>query len=297
MARLESRQFAWPPVGRQAEAKRLCQNAAMQSELQTHPRPSSSSPSLPVTLLVMTLDEEATIARCLDSVTFVREKIVVDSGSRDRTVEIARAHGARVVHQDWLGFGAQRVFAGTLAAHDWILFLDADEWLSPQLSQTLQRELPGLLDSPTGAVSFARCTWFLGAPMRWYRPLARQIVTRLYHRQRAHWTPARVHEALRTDAPVVQVSGPLVEQGVSTLLERERKDLQYAELKVRDWLDGRSPKAVWPWPLVFIATFLKDYLLRLAFLDGHRGAIAAYLAAHYATYKRLRYWDARRTNA
>lgn len=250
--------------------------------------------TLPVSLLVMTFNEEATIGRCLDSVDFVAEKIVIDSGSTDRTASIAQAHGARVVHQDWLGYGAQRVFATTLAAHDWILFLDADEWLSPELAASMSARLPELLQSATAAASFERRTLFLGEPMRWYRPLAGQTVMRLYHRRRAQWNTARVHESMSIDGPIVPLQGKLMEEGVETLLHRELKDLAYAELKVRDWLErGSRSKPLWLWPLVFVATFFKDYFLRLAFLDGWRGAAAAYLAAHYAVYKRLRYHDAR----
>ena len=81
--------------------------------------------TLPLTLAVITYNEAASIARCLDSVPFAAEKLVLDSGSDDDTVAIARAHGARVEHQDWLGFGPQRNVASSLAAHDWILALDA----------------------------------------------------------------------------------------------------------------------------------------------------------------------------
>src|SRR5690606_19113621 len=90
-------------------------------------------PTLPLTLLVITHNEAGNIARCLDSVPFAAEKLVVDSGSTDDTVAIARAHGARVVHQDWRGFGPQRNFATTQAAHDWILALDADEYLGGRI--------------------------------------------------------------------------------------------------------------------------------------------------------------------
>lgn len=254
----------------------------------------SSAANFPVTLLVMTFNEEATIARCLDSVTFAAEKIVVDSGSTDRTVGIAEQHGARVVHQTWLGYGAQRVFANTLAAHDWVLFLDADEWLSTELAASMQAALPRLLNSSAAAASFMRCTLFLGKELRWYRPLAAQRVYRLYHRARTQWSRARVHESMRIDGSVMSLPGKLLEHGVPTLLHRQLKDIQYAELKVRDWLERDTRvKAVWHWPLVFIGTFIKDYFFRLAVLDGWRGAIVAYFAAHYAVYKRLRYWDAR----
>ncbi|NMW24733.1 glycosyltransferase family 2 protein, partial [Rhodanobacter denitrificans] len=102
-------------------------------------------PTLPLTLAVITHNEAESIARCLDSVPFAAEKLVVDSGSDDDTVAIARAHGARVVHQDWLGFGAQRNFASNQCSHDWILVLDADEYLSPELAAELQQRLPALM--------------------------------------------------------------------------------------------------------------------------------------------------------
>ena len=92
------------------------------------------SEPLPLSLVVITRNEAAHIGRCLDSVPFAAEKFVLDSGSNDDTVAIARAHGARVEHQDWLGFGAQRNAAAARARHDWQLVLDADETLSPELA-------------------------------------------------------------------------------------------------------------------------------------------------------------------
>lgn len=242
----------------------------------------------------MTFNEEASIARCLDSVPFAAEKIVVDSGSTDRTVEIAAAHGASVVQQPWLGFGAQRIFATSLARHDWILFLDADEWLSDELQAELITRLPQLLQSSVAAAMVWRSTRFLGQPMRWYRPLARQRVHRLYHRARARWADTRVHEAMLTDGEVITLRNLLHEEGVGTLLQRQFKDLTYAELKMRDWLERGKRKPLWQAPFAFLFTFIKDYFLRLAFLDGGRGFIAAWMAANYAMHKRLRYWEASR---
>src|ERR1700733_12656937 len=111
-----------------------------------------SSPSaLPISLIVITYNEAANIARCLDSVSFAAEKIVVDCGSDDDTRAIAAAHGARVVGQPWLGFGGPRNSASSLASHDWILSLDADEALTPELTRALQQGLPQLLASNAAA--------------------------------------------------------------------------------------------------------------------------------------------------
>lgn len=245
----------------------------------------------PLTLLVITRNEAANIASCLDSVPFAGEKIVVDSGSTDATVAIAEAHGARVVRQKWLGFGAQRNFATTVASNDWILVLDADERLSPQLAAELQQGLPQLLASNAAGALLRRTAWFMGAPMRWYRPLAGEYIERLYHRGRARWTDARVHEALRLRGRTVRFSAPLLHRYTPTLAHRTLKDVGYAELKIEDWIERDRPPRLWEMPFVFGLTFLKDYILRLGFMDGWRGYAAAHLAAAYAAYKRLRYYE------
>ncbi len=249
---------------------------------------------LPVTLLVMTYNEAGNIARCLDSVPFAAEKIVIDSGSTDDTVRIAQAHGARTVHQEWLGFGAQRNFASALAVHDWILFLDADEALTPTLAAELQQKLPALLSSTAAAGIIIRTAEFMGKPMRWYRLMARESKARLYHRRRARWSEVRVHESLQYDGAAVTFSAPFIHYLNPTLVHHELKYLKYAELKARDWRDKRRSVRPYEWPWIFAATFIKDYFLRLAVLDGWAGFAAAWLAANYAVYKRLRYFEMQR---
>lgn len=134
----------------------------------------SSAPILPISLVVLTYNEAANIAHCLDSVEFAAEKIVVDCGSDDHTRAIAAAHGARVVDQPWLGFGAQRNFASGLASHDWILSLDADEALTPQLARALEQGLPKLLASNAAVGVLFRTAWLMGKPLRWYRLMVRE---------------------------------------------------------------------------------------------------------------------------
>lgn len=247
--------------------------------------------TLPITLLVMTYNEASNIARCLDSVPFAGEKLVVDSGSTDETAQIARAHGAKIIEQPWLGFGAQRNFASTQASNDWILFLDADEALTPELVAELQRELPALMNSGAAAGIIVRTAEFMGQRMRWYKLMAREKKARLYHRQRATWSEVRVHESLRYNGRAQLFKAPFIHYLNPTLVHHELKYLRYAELKARDWYDkGRSARP-FEWPLVFLATFIKDYLFRLAILDGWRGFAAAWLAANYALYKRLRYYE------
>lgn len=245
----------------------------------------------PVTLLVMTCNEAHNIARCLDSVPFVDEKIVIDAGSSDATVAIAQAHGARVVHQDWLGFGAQRNFSSTLATHDWILFLDADEALSSELIKEFEHRLPDLLQSKMAGATLRRSALYMGAPMSWYRPMVGEKLGRFYHRARARWTDARVHEHLNFNGATEIFKAVFLHYQNPTLVHKQLKVLRYSELKARDWRDRGRPPRMWECPFIFIGTFFKDYLLRLAILDGWRGFIVAHTAASYAVYKRIRYYE------
>ena len=127
--------------------------------------------------------------------------------------------------------------------------------------------------------------------MRWYRPLARERIERVYHRDRAQWSAASVHEALRFNGPALELRAPLFHAYTPTLAQRLLKDVYYAELRARERnASGRRPR-LWLTPLVFAATFFKDYVLRLGALDGARGLVAAQLAASYAVYKRLRQYE------
>ena len=254
-------------------------------------------PTLPISLAVITHNEAEAIARCLDSVPFASEKMVVDAGSDDDTIAISRAHGAKVIHQDWLGFGAQRNFATTQCSHDWILVLDADEYLSPELAAELEKRLPELMASDAAAAFLRRSTIYMGRPMRFYRPAVGEKLARLYHRDRARWSDTRVHESLQFEGDAPTLSAPFNHINNPTLPHKQLKVLRYAELKCRDWLDKNKPVRMWQSPFVFALAFLKDYLFRLAFLDGWRGFMIAHTAASYAIYKRMRYYEMRHNPA
>lgn len=246
---------------------------------------------LPITLVVITRNEAATIAQCLDSVPFVADKLVVDCGSTDGTREIAVDHGARVILQEWLGFGPQRNFASLHARHDWILTLDADEALTADLVAEMCSRLPALLQSDAAGAFLRRKTLYMGKPMRWYRPMKAERIARLYHRRRASWSNARVHESLQFAGRVEIFQQPFTHHHNPTLVHKHLKILRYTELKTHDWLERGKVAPLWTCPFVFVAIFCKDYFLRLAFLDGERGYVVAQIAAAQAVYRRLRYFE------
>lgn len=248
-------------------------------------------PAVPLTLLVMTRNEARNVGRCLDSVPFADERIVVDSGSTDDTRSAAVRHGARVVEHAWLGFGPQRNFATTLARNDWVLFLDADEELSPALAAEIEAALPRLEAERAAGARLLRTASYMGRPMRFYRPLVAEPHGRLYHRRRARWTDVRVHESLVFAGRAATLRAPLLHHHDPTLVHRQLKVLRYAELKALSRVEaGRAP-AIWTVPFLYAGTFLRDYLFRLGFLDGWRGLAVAHVEANYAVYQRLRHYE------
>ena len=181
---------------------------------------------------MLTRDEEANIRRCLDSVAWADQIIVVDSGSTDDTVTIARSLGATVIEQPWLGFSGQREFALRLSGlqHDWVYFVDADEWVSPQLAA----EIGDSLRSPSCSAYAHRFRLvFQGTWIRhcgWY---GGSWLIRLMDRRHTRFDGSVVGERACVDGEVLRLSNDLVDddqKGVSRWL---RKHVSYAELEAR----------------------------------------------------------------
>jgi len=249
------------------------------------------SEPLPVSLVVITRDAAADIADCLLSVPFASDALVVDSGSGDHTVEIARRTGARVVTRAFLGFGAQKQFAVDEAVHDWVLCLDADERLSPKLRESIVA-LFAAGKPPHAAYALARRNRFLG---RW---LAHgegypDWTTRLFDRRRARWSEDPVHEHVIADGPIGRLEGDLLHASAESLERYIAKQNRYTTLQA-DALHARGQRssavsmAVAP-----LVRFLRFYVLKLGFLDGAAGfahiAIGAF--ASFLKHAKLRALD------
>lgn len=237
-------------------------------------------------LVVITRDAGAQLAACLDSALFAAETLVVDSGSRDDTVEIARTHGARVIEQPWLGFGPQRRYAVTQAANDWVLCLDADEQLSPELGAAIAAALqkPGHT-----AFEMARRNRFFGQWLRHGEGYP-DWTLRLFDRRHARWTDDAVHEHVVADGPVGRLDGDLLHASAESLDDYIAKQNRYTTLQAQA-MHARGERFSWirliGSPLVRFARF---YLLRGGFLDGTAGLvhIAIGCFASFCKYAKLR---------
>lgn len=224
---------------------------------------------LPLSLCVITRDAAGEIADCLASAAFADDVVVVDSGSRDDTVEIARRCGARVIERDWPGFGAQKNFAVGAATHDWVLCLDADERVTPELAATIKTEIAA---PRAAAYAFARRNRFLG---RW---LAHgegypDWNVRLFDRRRARWSDDPVHEHVRYDGPVERLSGDLLHVSAESLDAYLAKQNQYTTLQAVA-MHARGERAGILRLVVSPAVrFIRFYVLKLGFLDGTAGFV------------------------
>lgn len=251
--------------------------------------------SVPLTVVVLTLDEEVNIARCLASVAWADQVVVVDSGSTDETVPLAVAAGADVIEQPWLGFSSQREFALRLpeVRNDWVYFVDADEFVSPQLAAEVAARL-----RVTGCAAFTHRLRlvFLGTWIRhcgWY---SGSWVVRLVDRGHAKYDGSLVGERAQVDGPVGRLLNDIVDDDRKGLACWLHKHVRYAELEqrrrglplpVRERLrrfrsrggaDTRPLSRVILKDLVFpsvpgrpLALFLYMYVARLGFLDGRSG--------------------------
>lgn len=231
--------------------------------------------SFAFSLVVITRDAGAQLADCLQSVNFAAEKIVVDSGSRDDTVEIATRCGARVVEQAWLGFGAQKNFAVALAHHDWVLCLDADERVSPELAQSIRAVLATAPQAPAhAAYMMPRCNRFLG---RWLRhgegyP---DWNTRLFDRRRAKWSDDAIHENvnLNAEGSVGRLRGDLLHSSAESLDAYLAKQNHYTTLQA-EAMHARGERASLVRMLAAPVTrFIRFYFLRGGCFDGVAGLV------------------------
>jgi len=224
---------------------------------------------MPLSVAIITRNAAALLERCLASVAFAEEVVVVDSGSTDGTVELAARHGARVVRKEWLGFGAQKQFAVDAASHEWVLCVDADEWLSPELSEAIVAELK----TPRGFVyAIPRRNRFLGRWLKHGEGYPDWNV-RLFHRERARWGGETIHEKIVTRSPVLRLRGDLLHDSAETLEKYLDKQNRYTSLQAESLrAAGRRANAL---QLVVspLLRFIKFYLLRLGFLDGVPGLV------------------------
>lgn len=241
-----------------------------------------------ISVIIITKNEAANIAECLDTVAFADERIVLDSGSTDDTVAIARDRGAHVeLSGDWPGFGPQKNRALALASGDWVLSLDADERVTPALAHEIVRATESARHD---VYAMPRLSSFCGRFMRhggWYP----DHVTRLFRRGAARFSDDLVHERLLTERPVGRLREHLIHYSYLTLDDVLAKLNAYSSGRARD-LRARGRRGGLMRALGHgLWTFLRGYVLRAGFLDGGHGLMLAIYNAQTTYYRYLKMSD------
>lgn len=231
-----------------------------------------------ISATIITFNEQRNIARAIESLRCFDEVVVVDSGSVDRTVEIASRLGARVIEHPWEGFARQKNFAAEQACYDWIFSIDADE----SLSEALEAEIWQLRKTgpDCDAYTVPRLAQYLGRWILhsgWYPD--RKI--RLYDRRKGRWTGSYVHESVQVNGTVGHLQSNLLHYTCDSLTQHLETMNRYTTLAAEQ-LVAEKVRIGWrhllldpPW------TFFRTYILQRGFLDGVEGLAIAYMAALY----------------
>ena len=239
----------------------------------------------PISACIITLDEADGIEDCIRSLAFCDEILVVDSGSKDGTVERAVALGARVITHPFEGYRKQKDFAVQSAKHDWVLCLDADERVTPELGAAIEKG-----DFVAAGYRFARATEYFGAFLRHGNAYPDRVL-RLFDRRRGGWRGDReIHEHVSVDGDVVTLSGDLEHRAYRSLTDQLNRLQKYARLMALDMhRRGRRARVA---NLVFnpFWRFFRGYVLRAGFLDGWRGLVYAWVEANYTRQKFVMLW-------
>lgn len=230
----------------------------------------------PLSATLITHNEEVNIEEALQSIAWADEIVVVDSGSTDGTAEICRRYTDRFYNRPWTGFVDQKNHAVSLASHDWILSLDADERIGPELHREIEQMRIAGFRRP--GYRIPRVAFFMGRWIRhgdWYP----DYQLRLFDRRRGRWQGGRVHESVHVEGIPGVLKGEIRHYTYRSLSDYLRRLETYSSLAAQDYLlRGRkaSMLKVLGNPL---GAFIKAYLVRRGFLDGSPGLMVAIMGA------------------
>ncbi len=250
-----------------------------------------------ISVTIITFNEESNIKAACESVAWADEIVVVDSNSTDATREIAESCGARVITNDWPGFGAQKQFAVNRAENDWILSLDADERVSDQLRASIETLSKHPKTEIDGYV-VARRTYYQGRWIRgggWYP----DYQLRLFDRTKGHWKLRHIHEAvvMETGARVGEIGGDLLHYTSPNAAHHHRMiGDRYAPLAAQQMFEEGRRTSIWKVVTAGPAAFIRSWLLKGGFRDGFAGFTIASFAGHHAFLKHLMLWEMQTTN-
>ena len=236
--------------------------------------------------IIITKNEAGNIADCLDSLSFCDERIVVDSGSDDDTVQIAERKGARVILHDFTGFGAQKNFALSQAQGVWVLSIDADERVTPALADEIKT---AVASGEADGYEMPRRSTFCGRAMRhsgWYP----DYVLRLFRRESARFSEHIVHERVTCDGKVARLREPILHFPVARLEDALSRIDRYSTAGAEITVSSGKRVSFSTGITHGLYAFFRAYVLRAGFLDGREGFLLAVAIAEGSYYRYMKAW-------
>lgn len=262
--------------------------AETSAEANTGKEPVSESVREPISVTIIAHNEAERIGACIDSASWADEIIVVDSGSTDDTQEICRKRGALVIQHSWEGYAAQKNFALSEASHSWILSLDADECVSPELAEEILFVLSD--DAPAEGYRMPRKNIFFG---RWLRhgDLWPDYQLRLFRRDAGAFNEKSVHESVVVEGRVGVFSSPLEHYSYDSLFDFFQKQVKYARLSAEDLFSRGIQPGIADFVLRPLWRFFRSYVLKMGLLDGLNGLWVSAGSAYYVFMRAAFLWE------
>lgn len=238
-----------------------------------------------LSVAIITKNEEKNISRCLNSVTWVDEIVVVDSGSQDRTKDICLEFNCKFYERDWQGYGETKQIAVDLCTNGWVLVLDADE----VVTEELQRSIKNILQDPQFlGYKIKRNSFYLGQRIE-HCGWGKDYPLRLFKKDQGGFNDKIVHESIEIEGPIGKIEQPMQHFTYPTIEEHINKMTKYAKLGASqsDKKTGRLSKAIFSG----IFKFIKMYFLKLGFLDGKKGFLLCINSAFGVYLKYIYIWE------
>ena len=245
-----------------------------------------------ISAVIITKNEESNIDECLRSVKWVGQIVVIDAESTDGTQELARHYTPLVFVRQWEGYGPQKNFGIFQATGDWILILDADERVSPELAKEIQEQVTFWTPNDPVAYSIPRRNMFYGEWVRWGGAYP-DLQIRLFQKGKATYNEVEIHENLIVEGPIGSLEGDLEHYTERRIIDHFRKFSLYISLAAKE--QAKSTAKVHWWNLLLnpLVTFIKKYCLKQGYRDGMRGMIYAAFASMYTFGKYAKLFELR----
>ena len=240
-----------------------------------------------LSVAIITKNEEKNIGRCLASVQWADEVMVIDSGSTDLTLEVCKLYKCKVIQTKWQGFGKTKQFAVDSTSNEWVLSLDADE----EVTENLKNQISKILENPMKkAYKIKRTSFYLGKEVR-HCGWDKDFPLRLFNKKYGAFNEKSVHESVQTKEKIGIIHEIILHYTYPTLKSHLTKMIRYSELGAENLFNKKKKTTIGNAVFSGIFKFIKMYFFQLGFLDGKTGLLISFISGFGVSYKYFRLWE------